>query len=196
MDHNRFRSGLVDQRDAVALLHGLTGLHVELPNDTGRLGDDRDLHLHRFQNADLVALGDHLPLFDDDLPDVRGDLRSDFGHGPGSYARETAGTRRSAVQTGSTPCLRHGRSTRLPAVIRRPRAIAARVSAGSITSSSLAWPAAMYGSMLARISSASSSRRAVRASSSSIASSCLRWMMFTAPSGPMTAISAVGQATM
>ena len=25
---------------------------------------------------------------------------------------------------------------------------------------------------------------------------CLRWMMFTAPSGPITAISAVGQATM
>ena len=33
-------------------------------------------------------------------------------------------------------------------------------------------------------------------SPSGIASSCLRWMMLTAPSGPITAISAVGHATM
>jgi len=45
--------------------------------------------------------------------------------------------------TGRTPCLRHGRSTSFDAVMRRPRAIAARVSAGSMTSSSWACPAAM-----------------------------------------------------
>src|SRR5262249_19233821 len=67
--------------DGVALLHGLAGLDVQLPHDPGYLRHHRNLHLHRLQDADLVALGDHLSLFDDYLPDVRGDLRSDFGHG-------------------------------------------------------------------------------------------------------------------
>src|SRR4051794_8366779 len=178
-------SVFVDESDDVALLHRLLGLHVKLPHDTGHFSDHGYLHLHRLENADLVAFRDHLPFFDDDLPDVRGDLGLDLVH----LANLTG-------YTGSTPCLRSGRTTRLSALIRKPRAIAARVSAGSITSSSWAWPAAIYGSMLARISSASSSRLAARSVSSSITSSVLRWMMLTAPSGPITAISAVGHATM
>ncbi len=63
--------------------------------------------------------------------------------------------------------MRAGRGTRLSRLIRSPFAIARRVSAGSMTSSSCAWPAAMYGSMFARISSASSSRFAACSSSGS-----------------------------
>jgi hypothetical protein len=77
----------------------------------------------------------------------------------------------------------------------RPRQIAALVSAGSMTSSMWACPAATYGSMLARSSSTMARRAAVRSSSGTAANS-LRPMMLTMPSGPMTAISAVGQATM
>src|SRR5438552_1662229 len=80
------RSGLVDQRDAIALLHRLAGLDVELAHDARDFGDHGDLHLHRLEDAYLVALGDHLALLDDDLPHVRGDLRADLGHGGGSYA--------------------------------------------------------------------------------------------------------------
>ena len=46
-------------------------------------------------------------------------------------------------QTGRTPCLRQGRCTVFVAETSRPRQIARRVSAGSITSSTCAWPAAM-----------------------------------------------------
>ena len=48
----------------VALLHRLLGLDVQLADDARDLGDDRDLHLHRLEDADLVALGDHLPFLD------------------------------------------------------------------------------------------------------------------------------------
>ena len=45
--------------------------------------------------------------------------------------------------TGSTPCLRHGRSTCFVRDTCSPFQIARRVSAGSMTSSTWAWPAAM-----------------------------------------------------
>src|SRR5262245_15590773 len=175
-------SGLVDQCDQIALLHDVLGLDVELPHDARDLGHDRDLHLHRLEDDELVSLGDHLALVDTNLPDVGGDLRSDLVHGA------------ERSQTGRTPCLRHGRSTCLSRASCKPRQTAWRVSAGSITSSTSAWPAATYGSMFLRISSASSSRFCGR-SSSGTSSRVRRWMMLTAPSGPMTAISAVGQAT-
>src|SRR5205823_13163556 len=72
--------------DAIALLDRLAGLDVELAHDARDFGDHGDLHLHRLEDAYLVALGDHLALLDDDLPHVRGDLRADLGHGGGSYA--------------------------------------------------------------------------------------------------------------
>ena len=40
----------------VAFLHGLFRHDVQLPHDARDLGDDGDLHLHRFEDADLVAL--------------------------------------------------------------------------------------------------------------------------------------------
>ena len=73
-------SALVDDRDEVAFLDHLTGFDVELAHDTGCLGDHGDLHLHRLEDADLVALGDHLSLFGDDLPHVRRDLRPNLSH--------------------------------------------------------------------------------------------------------------------
>ena len=56
-----------------------------------------------------------------------------------------AGLRRGPPKayTGSTPCLRHGRSTCFVRETCRPFQIASRVSAGSMTSSTCAWPAAM-----------------------------------------------------
>src|SRR5437588_11239144 len=45
--------------------------------------------------------------------------------------------------TGSTPCLRQGRTMVLPLETCRPFQIAERVSAGSMMSSTWAWPAAM-----------------------------------------------------
>src|SRR5216683_621335 len=96
------------------------------------------------------------------------------------------------AQTGMFPCLRHGRSTFLSRACSRPRTITRRVSAGSMTSSIIAQPAAMYGLICARI--ASNIRERV-SSGLSEASICLLKMMFTAPSGPMTEISANGHAT-
>src|SRR4029078_899807 len=80
VDTSAGRSALVDQGDQVALLDHLLRLDGELARDAGRLGDHRDLHLHGLEDADLVALGDHLALVGDDLPHVRGDLRADLGH--------------------------------------------------------------------------------------------------------------------
>jgi hypothetical protein len=67
-----------------------------------------------------------------------------------------------------------------------------RVSRGSITSSIMPFSAAMYTSMILRKSSISSARFA---SGSSAASTSLRKMISTAPSAPITEISALGQAT-
>ena len=105
-----------------------SGLDVQLADDTRDLGDDRDLHLHRLEDADLVALGDHLPFLDRHLPHVRGDLGADLSHGRRYYE--------AYLRPGARRACARGRSTRLSALCRRPRAIAARVSAGSITSSS------------------------------------------------------------
>jgi len=71
---------------------------MDLAHDSGDLGRHRDLHLHRLEDHDLVALGDQLTLIDDDLPDVCGDLRSDLVHGA-----ERSGERGGDPRT--VPCL-------------------------------------------------------------------------------------------
>ena len=70
--------------------------------------------------------------------------------------------------------------------------ITRRVSAGSMMSSTIAHDAAMKGSMVWRTAAAYSARAADGSSDAAI---CLVKMMSTAPSGPMTEISAVGHAT-
>ena len=46
---------------------------------------DRDLHLHRLEDDELVARVDRLSHLHADLPHVRRDFGSHFGHGPGPY---------------------------------------------------------------------------------------------------------------
>src|SRR4051794_14041223 len=53
-------SGLIDQRDEIARLYRVVRLHVQFPHDAWNFGGDRDLHLHRLENDDVVALGDEL----------------------------------------------------------------------------------------------------------------------------------------
>ena len=56
------------------------GLDLDVPH---RAGDGRlhwDLHLHRLEDDQRVALGDGLTRLDVHLPDVRSDLGMDFGH--------------------------------------------------------------------------------------------------------------------
>src|SRR5206468_9781802 len=118
---------------------------------------------------------------------LRPDLLRRVGNrGALSASREHAGERRGDDRlrhTGMLPCLRHGRSTFLPAACSSPCTMARRVSAGSITSSIIAHPAATYGLIWSRIA-----RRYCARVSSGLAedSICLLKMMLTAPSGPMT----------
>ena len=79
-------SRLVDQCDEVAFLDGGLGLDVELTDNPRHLGHDRDFHLHRLEDHDLVALGNHLPFIDDDLPDVGRDFGADLVHDSGRLA--------------------------------------------------------------------------------------------------------------
>src|SRR3989442_511918 len=76
-----------------------------------------------------------------------GDLHRRVGDGRALLAgREHPGERGRddrLAQTGMFPCLRHGRSTFLSRACSRPRTITRLVSAGSMTSSIIAQPAAM-----------------------------------------------------
>src|SRR5205823_10373508 len=111
---------------------------------------------------------------------------------PGQRGADDDRVARRGCHTGMLPCLRQGLSTFLPRACSIPLMITRRVSDGSITSSIIAQPAARYGVICARIVSTSFARVA---SGSSDASTCLLKMMLTAPSGPMTEISANGHAT-
>ena len=81
----------VDHRALTLLEHGhdVALLDLVLGDDAHFLHDgivrsrDRDLHLHRLEDDELVALGDSSPGFDTDLPHVGGDLGADLGHGGG-----------------------------------------------------------------------------------------------------------------
>ena len=73
-------SGLVDERDQIAFLNHVLGLHMEFPDNPRDLGHHGYLHLHGLEDDDLVALGDHLAFIDDNLPNIRGDLSPDLVH--------------------------------------------------------------------------------------------------------------------
>ena len=88
-DHDRtavgVAAGVADQLQVLggketAFLNHVLGLHMELADDARNVGHHRYLHLHRLEDDDLVALGDHLALVHGDLPDVRGDLSPDLVH--------------------------------------------------------------------------------------------------------------------
>src|SRR5215213_1101970 len=51
---------------------------------------DRDLHLHRLEDDDRVAVRHLVADRDLDFPDVAGDVRLDVRHGGGEYPRVTA----------------------------------------------------------------------------------------------------------
>src|SRR5439155_5341460 len=97
-------------------------------------------------------------------------------------------------QSGMLPCLRRGLVSRLPARERSAAMSFGRVSRGSITSSTYPRAAATYG--FAKRSTYSPTSWLLRSSGSSALAISSRWMTFTAPSGPITAISADGQATL
>src|SRR5690349_715600 len=102
------------------------------------------------------------------------------------------GVPRRAGHSGMLPCFRSGRSTRFRRDASSAVISAGRVRDGAITSSTYPRSAAVNGfANRSRYSSTSSARRV---SGSSAASSSLRKTMLTAPSGPITATSAVGQA--
>src|SRR5205823_3157497 len=163
-----------DDQD-LALLDHLALLHTHLFDGAGARRRDGDLHLHRLEDEQLIFLGDLRSGLGLHLPHAADQLRLDFSH------------------TGMLPCLRHGRSIFLSRACSMALTITRRVSAGSMTSSIIAQPAARYGLIWARIVSINCARVA---SGLSEASTCLLKMMLTAPSGPMTEISANGQATM
>src|SRR5262249_12709387 len=94
--------------------------------------------------------------------------------------------------SGELPCLRAGSCSRFVRSIASARASILRVSRGSMTSSTYPRSAAWYG--LRNRSSYSTINSARRASGSEAASISLRKMMLTAPSAPITAISADGHA--
>src|SRR5437763_75546 len=71
----------LDDRDQVAFLHLIVGRHRQLRHRACEWRDDGDLHLHRFEDHELVADVDALPELDPHLPHVGRDLRSHLGHG-------------------------------------------------------------------------------------------------------------------
>src|SRR2546425_4532742 len=101
---------------------------------------------------------------------------------------------RCSSQSGMLPCLRRGLVSRLPARERSAAISFRRVSRGSMTSSTYPRAAATYG--FAKRSTYSPTSWLLRLSGSSALAISSRWMTFTAPSGPITAISADGQATL
>src|ERR671914_1806389 len=105
---------LFDDRDEVPLLHEVALDHLELGDRAGVLRDDGDLHFHRLEDHQGVALFYLVTLRDDDLPDVRHHLRMDFRH-RGSSPRVT----------GARPAIPSDRYTsgRTEAAIYQPRVI-------------------------------------------------------------------------
>src|SRR6202022_4855338 len=67
------------------------------------------------------------------------------------HAGEGGGDYDLVPQTGMFPCFRHGRPTVFSLACSSPRMMTRRVSAGSMTSSIIAQPAARYGLICARI---------------------------------------------
>src|SRR5262249_56538928 len=88
-----------------------------------------------------------------------------------------------AAHTGMFPCLRHGRSMRLPRACSRPLMTTFLVSAGSITSSIIAQPAAMLGVIVSRICLIRCARVAAGALAASVT---FLVYLLSGPLGPLT----------
>src|SRR5690349_20622537 len=112
---------------------------------------------------------------------------------PQQRALGTVG-RRLGHQSGMFPCFLLGRISRFEASRRNAFTISIRVSWGGMTPSTYPRSAARYG--LASVSSYSVTSCARVASGSAASFSSLRYRMLTAPWAPITAICAVGQATL
>src|SRR5256885_7031847 len=79
------RTRLVDDRDQVALLDDIALVDRELLDHPVGLGEYRDLHLHRLENDQGVALGHLVPGAGDHLPHVGHHLGPDLlRHRPAS----------------------------------------------------------------------------------------------------------------
>jgi Thiamine pyrophosphate enzyme, C-terminal TPP binding domain len=71
---------LADLRDQVVFLYDVTLGHVQLGDRARILGEDGDLHLHRLEDDERVAVVDMVALGNEHLPHVRDHLRADFRH--------------------------------------------------------------------------------------------------------------------
>src|SRR5580692_9182177 len=94
----------VDDGDQVAFLDYVAFGDVHAGDRAGAFGDDRDLHLHRLEDDQGVAVVDLITFGRDHFPHVRDHLRADLSHRrllsvtPGRLARGAAclpGTYRS-----------------------------------------------------------------------------------------------------
>src|SRR5436305_11844528 len=70
---------LLEDNERVALRHRLSLLDHDLADDSGILGLDRHLHLHRLEDHNRVALLDLVADLHLDLPDGSGDVCLDAG---------------------------------------------------------------------------------------------------------------------
>src|SRR3954454_20621573 len=82
-----------DDGDQVALLHHVPLVDGQLGEGAIGLGDDRDLHLHRLEDHQGVALGDGVARLGDDLPDVGHHLGADLVGHRGTPPRRAVGQR-------------------------------------------------------------------------------------------------------
>jgi STAS domain len=74
------RVGSADLGDQLVFLNDVALGHVELGDGAALLGEDGDLHLHRLEDDESVAVIDVVALGDQHLPHVRDHLRADFRH--------------------------------------------------------------------------------------------------------------------
>src|SRR5438270_5397186 len=120
--------GLLNDSDDVALLDDAALLDTDLRDRPCQRGFHGDLHLHRLEDHERIALCDGVALGDDDLPHVRDHLGEDLGHlyapeppdstalRSGSAGRDSS-ARASAGSATSRPCIRTivaAASTRFP----------------------------------------------------------------------------------
>ena len=76
----RGRGQSADLGDQLVFLNDVALGHVELGDGAALLGQDGDLHLHRLEDDEGVAVIDVVALGDQHLPHVRDHLRADFRH--------------------------------------------------------------------------------------------------------------------
>src|SRR5438270_13412597 len=78
---------LLEDNERLALRDRLPFFAADLLHDSGVLGFDWHLHLHRFQDHHRVALFDGIPALDLDLPDGPRDMSLDLGQSDSSDSR-------------------------------------------------------------------------------------------------------------